>query len=109
MRGLLLTVAVGLTMCCARDLHAQLVISDEPMGIAVQKEPVDTLDPIYRAFVTVGTNKFTFIIPQSYRSGGDPEHGRFQLKTIGGNSLITINFITTESSDFFAGPDAYRD
>src|SRR5579885_3164271 len=66
----------------------------KPLTTAVQKEPVDTLVPIYRAFVNAGPDKFTFLLPEGFRLGGDPGHGRLQLVNAKIDCCINFNLLS---------------
>lgn len=110
MRHLILTLALCPVLMFAGNLRAELAYSATPLVVAIEREPVNTEDSVYRAYVTVGSNKFTFLIPDRFRTGGDPEHGKLQLTTVEGNSIITLNFLDDSSPDSSV-PDAdtYRE
>ena len=66
-----------------------------PLEVAIEKEPVSTAQPYYRAFITVEitkvhTNRFTFLIPQGYRLQNDPGSGRMVLANKDGDRMITF-------------------
>ncbi len=69
-----------------------------PLEVFLEKEPVSTVDPYYRAFVTaqsakVPPNKFTFIMPQGYRLQNDPTSGRLVLANKDGDRTITFTIL----------------
>ncbi len=106
-----LTIALGLMSLLAGSLQAgSLIPSTEPLSTSVQKEPVDTIVPIYRAYVTADTGKFAFLLPEQFRLGGDPAHGKVQMENAAIGSQITFTLL--RSADDTApdtGRDAYRE
>jgi hypothetical protein len=105
----LITAICLLTLLAGASFSETLTVSTDPFSVNVQREPINTQDPMFRAFVTVGDNKFTFIIPEQFGTGGDPAHGSFQLKTLQGDSHVSFAFVNPESSstDGFS-QEAYR-
>ena len=63
----------------------------EPLTASVQQEPLNSAVPIYRAFVNVRSEKFTFLMPEGFRLAGDPAHGRLQVDNPDAN--VHISFI----------------
>src|SRR5580700_1285225 len=74
-----------------------LMVSEQPFSVTVQREPINMREPVFRAFLTVADNKATFIIPEKFGASGDPGHGHLVLKTFVGDSFITLDFVTSES------------
>jgi len=72
---------------------AEFFAAPQPMKATVQKEPINTVDPIFRAFINIGSDKFTFLIPEKFRLGGDSEKGRLQLSSTEVDTVITMSFI----------------
>jgi len=105
----ILTLSLGSMM--AGTLSAgTLVPNTQPLTTAVQKEPVDTAVPIYRAYITAGNDKFAFIVPDQFRMGGDPAHGRLQLENAAAGSTITFTLLRSSDDDVAeTGREAYRD
>jgi len=106
-----LTIALGLMSLLAGPLQAgSLVPNTEPLSTSVQREPVDTIVPIYRAYITADTGKFAFLLPEQFRLGGDPAHGKVQMENAAVGSQITFTLL--RSADDTApdtGRDAYRE
>jgi hypothetical protein len=71
----------------------------EPLETSVQQEPVKTILPTFRAFVNVRSDKFTFLIPDGFRLGGDPAHGRLQVENPPANTLITFTILGAVPAD----------
>ena len=71
------------------------VPSDEPLGVTVEREPVNTVEQNFRAYLTVGNDKFTFLLPEKFGPGGDAAHGRLQLESLEGNTVITFRTFLT--------------
>ncbi len=104
----------ALTVCLitslAGTLQANLVPDTEPLTVTVQREPVDTVVPIYRAYMNVRDNKFAFLVPEDFRLAGDPAHGRLQLENTAAGSLITFTFLHSPGSDFAeTGREVYKE
>jgi hypothetical protein len=103
-----------LALCSVSLLAGPLRAGDastalEPMTVSVQAEPVKTVETIYRAYVAVGQEKFAFLVPEQFRTGGDPAQGKLQLTSLAGDSLITFSFIgpvPTDETD--SGRERYR-
>jgi hypothetical protein len=93
----------ALTLCLITSLagtvQANLVPDTEPLTVTIQREPVDTVEPIYRAYMSVRNDKFAFLVPDNFRLAGDPAHGRFQLENTAAGSLITFTFLHSPGSD----------
>jgi hypothetical protein len=82
----------------------------EPMTLSVEAEPVKTVETIYRAYVTVGQEKFAFLIPEKFRTGGEPAQGKLQLTSLAGDTLITFSFIgAVQADESDAGRARYRE
>jgi len=102
-------------LCSISFLAAPLRAGDaetalQPMAVSVQAEPVKTLETIYRAYVTVGQEKFAFLIPEKFHTGGDPAQGKLQLTSLTGDTMISFSFIgpaPTEATD--GGRERYRE
>jgi hypothetical protein len=103
-----------LALCSLSLLAGPLRAADdstklEPMTVAVEVEPVKTVEPIYRAYVTTSEEKFAFLIPEQFRTGGDPAHGRLQLTSLSGDTLIAFTFIgAVPTDDADGGRERYR-
>ena len=95
---------------CLLTLLPPAASAGEPFAVKVEREPVNTAEPIYRAYVTVGEERFTFLIPEKYQTGGDSAHGRLTLINVNTGSLITFNFLdSTPGESPTPSPDAYRE
>lgn len=97
-----------LALCCVSLLVTQARGEDastrvQPVAASVQREPINTVVPIFRAFVNVGTDKFTFLIPETFRMGGDASLGKLTLSSVESDTLITLNFMGPPTGD---GKDA---
>src|SRR5580692_3580331 len=100
---------------CSFALFAGVMNADEnagswePLQVSVQREPIDTAVPIMSAIVSIHSEKLTFMIPENFRLGGDPAHGRLQMENLDANLLITFTIlgpVPTDSPTLDAG--AYR-
>jgi hypothetical protein len=81
-----------------------------PLSVSVEREPINTVEPIYRSYVSVGRDKFTFIIPEKFHTTGDPAHGKLQLSNVGGDCIITFSIlgpVPAESREL--RPEPYRE
>jgi hypothetical protein len=59
----------------------------------VQREPVNTTVPIFRAYLNAGPDKFSFLIPENFRMGGETAPGTLKLTSLTGDTLITLSFL----------------
>ena len=64
-----------------------------PIEARLVREKVETIEPTLRAFVTSGSNQFSFLVPHGYRFQGDPASGRLTLINREGNRSITFCII----------------
>jgi hypothetical protein len=88
-----------LTLFALTARGGDIAVSPDPFAVSVQREPISTQEPMFRAFLTSGESKFTFVIPEKYGASGDPSHGRLQLKTLQGDGNITLAFVGTAASE----------
>jgi hypothetical protein len=104
-----ITAVCLLTLLAGASFSESVTVSTDPLVVSVQREPTNMQDPIFRAFITVGEHKFTFIIPERFSSGGDPAHGRLQFKTLQGDSTISFAFVNSDSSSTEGfSPEVYK-
>ena len=64
-----------------------------PVTVTVQREPVSTTVPIFRAFINAGPDKFSFLIPENIRMGGEAAPGTLKLTSLTGDTLVTLSFL----------------
>src|SRR6267378_620408 len=90
---------------CAGDSYAP-----PPMQVLVRTELPNVQPPFHRAFVTSGTNKFAFLIPDGLQVHNDPLHGRINLSNVEGNRYIGFAILDpTPSEGRELSADAYRE
>jgi hypothetical protein len=90
---------------CAGDSYAP-----PPMQVLVRTELPNVQPPFHRAFVTSGTNKFAFLIPDGLQVHNDPLHGRINLCNVEGNRNISFTVLDpTPSEGRELGEDVYRE
>jgi hypothetical protein len=103
-------LALSLVVPLAGTVQASLEPSVEPLTVSVQREPVNTVVPIYRAYMNVGTEKFAFIVPENFRLAGDTAHGRLQLENTVAGTFMTFNFLHSPgSASPETGKEVYRE
>jgi hypothetical protein len=103
------------TLCVILLVLAQARAGDssppvQPVTASVQREPINTVVPVYSALITVGPDKFTFFLPENFRMGGDTAQGKLKVTSLEGDTLITLTFVgpaPTDSTEL--KPDAYRE
>ena len=61
-----------------------------PLGVVIEKADLHFAEDFYRACVTMGTNKFTFFLPDSFRLDNNPTEGSIKLINCEGNCRITF-------------------
>ncbi len=61
-----------------------------PMYVTLEREPVNFIEPRYRAYVSAESNRFAFRVPAGYRISGDPASGTLTLASRLGNGSITF-------------------
>jgi hypothetical protein len=81
--------------------------SFKSLEVSVQREPINCVVPVFRAFVNVGSQKFTLLIPEDFHTGGDPAHGRFEMANTEGNCIVTFSIMGP--TDSAIDTDAYRE
>ena len=89
-----------------RDAHGVT----EPFTVSVEREPIKTIEPILRAYVTVGTDKFTFLVPEKFRLTSEVAQEKIQLASLEKDTLITLSFLgpgPAEATELKPGP--YRE
>jgi hypothetical protein len=105
-----LTLALCLMPLLAGSVaNAESVIPGEPIKTSVEREPINTIEPIYRAYVDVGQDKFTFLIPETFRMGGDAALGKIQLTSTERGTFISLTFLGSTSGETGIAADAYRE
>jgi hypothetical protein len=80
----------GLSLFAGMLRAADLSGPAEPLSTAIEKEPVDLIPPLYRAYVNCQTEKFTFLLPGNFRLAGDQDHGRLELVNVQNNCVISF-------------------
>jgi hypothetical protein len=81
-----------------------------PLQVSLEREPVAYTDPYYRAYVTVGTNKFSFLIPTGFRFQTDAGSGKVAFCNRDGS--ISLSFAIHASQSEVEGElsaDYYRE
>src|SRR5579883_248151 len=97
--GSLLMLAGALCAAPATD-------SFQPLETSVQREAVNTVAPIYRAFVDAGgDNKFTFLVPEGFRLAGDPARGKLEINNAEKGYFITFHISGTSGT----GGESHQD
>jgi hypothetical protein len=77
-----------------------------PLQVAIEKEPIHTVEPYFRAYVTDQSgkrpaNKFTFVIPLGYQLQSGSSSNRIVLANRDGDRTITFSVLNA-----FTAPDA---
>lgn len=67
--------------------------STDRLEVTTEREPINTIDPLYRAYMTVGSEKFSFFVPAKFRLGGDTLHGRLTVSSFESDVNITLVFL----------------
>ncbi len=84
--------------------------ASEPFTVSVEREPIKTIEPILRVHVAVGTDKFTFLVPEKFRLTSDAAQGKIQLASLQENTLITFSFLDPVAGGTSQlNPGAYRE
>jgi hypothetical protein len=75
-------------------VRAQNPFAAEPpvFQLTVQRENVKREPAPFRVFVTIGTNKFTFVTPDGFQVKDDPAQQRVILTSADQNCTMVINF-----------------
>ena len=105
-----LVIAVCSVRIVAGVAHAQDTTATlTPLKVKLERLPLHSAVPIYRAYVTAESGKFTFLLPGGLRIKGDCE-SKIKLSNLEGNCLITFSILDSTPCD--SQPlsfDAYRD
>jgi len=81
-----------------------------PLYVTLEREPVQFVEPHYRAYVSAESNRFAFRVPAGYRLSGDPASGTLTLANRDGNGSITLAVWGPLPSDGAKlSPDTFRD
>jgi hypothetical protein len=106
--GLVIALSVcGASFVPGGSLFAQPAIPPRlPLEVAIEKEPIHTVDPYFRAYVTDQSgkrpaNKFTFVIPLGYQLQSGSSSNRVVLANRDGDCTITFSVLNA-----FPAPDA---
>jgi len=81
-------------MAQAEDASA----SSSPFKVKLERLPLNCNPPLYRAYVTAESGKFTFLIPSGFRIKGDSE-AKIKLSNLQGNCLITLSILDPAPCD----------
>jgi hypothetical protein len=99
--------SIGILAGAAQAEDASATVT--PLKVKLERLPLRCSTPLYRAYVTAETGKFTFLIPAGFRTKGDSE-AKIKLANLEGNCLITFTILDPAPCD--SQPlkaDAYRD
>jgi hypothetical protein len=101
-------IAVGFALLCGPAQAVDPYAAGTPLQVTLMQEAGGFEIPFYDAFITVGENKFTFVVPQGFRLKNDPATGRLVLGNENGDCYLcfTILSSTAEASEMSA--DACR-
>jgi hypothetical protein len=99
MRRALFAILICSACVFAKTAHAQAVAAEVPLQVSFQPESTEYIEPFYRAYVTAGTVKFSFIVPQGFRLQGDPASGRFILSNADGDCSLSFAILGPMPAD----------
>ena len=78
--------------------------------VTLDQLPLHCTPPLFRAYVTTETGKFTFLMPAGFRIKGDASGRRLKLSNLEGNCQFTIAILDSAPCDSQPlNADAYRD
>jgi len=61
-----------------------------PLQVSLEREPINRIEPFYRAYVTSGTNKFTFLIPRGFQFQANQTAGSVCFRSRDGATSISF-------------------
>ncbi|HWY77953.1 MAG TPA: hypothetical protein VN281_20225 [Verrucomicrobiae bacterium] len=79
-----------------------------PLGVVIQKEDLHFAEDIYRALVTMGTNKFAFFLPEEFRLDNNPLEGSIKLINREGNCRIVFSIVGPAPESGVLDTETYR-
>lgn len=103
----IISCLIGVMTCMVQARDASPDIAS--FKLKLERLPLRCTPPLYRAYVTSETCKFTFLIPGGFRIKGDSET-KIKLSNLEGNCQITFSILDSAPCD--AQPlsaDNYRD
>jgi hypothetical protein len=79
-----------------------------PLQVTLLQEPAEFEIPFYDALITVGENKFTFVVPQGFRLKSDPGAGKVILGNQEGDCSFTFSILGSSPDASPSSPAAWR-
>ena len=80
-----------------------------PLEVWVRTELPNVQPPFRRVFVTSGTNKFAFLIPDGLQINNDTAHGKLRFMSIEKNRMISFSILDpAPAGDQELNPETYR-
>lgn len=100
MQRLVTAIVAGFALLFPGAIHAGgFGTAGTPLQVTLMREEAEFEVPFYDAFITVGENKFTFVVPQGFRLKGDPALGRLTLGTLDGDRFISFTILNSGPTD----------
>jgi hypothetical protein len=96
---LLALIVCSLATFTASGRAQNLESTPVPLQASMVKEPVETIEPSFRAYVSSGSNQFAFLVPHGFRFQGDPASGRVTLANSEGNRSITFSILGPRTAE----------
>ncbi len=101
-----------IALCSIRIMLGVAQAQDAPapaLKLKFERLPLNSVPPVYRAYVTAETGKFTFVLPRGFRVMGDPG-AKLTFANLEGNCQITFSILDSTPCDSQPlNTDAYRD
>jgi hypothetical protein len=103
-------LAVAVCSMCIMLGAAQAQDTPAPaLKLKFERLPLNSIPPIYRAYVTAESGKFTFVLPRGFRVKDD-SGAKLTFANLEGNFQITFSILDSTPSDSQPlNTDAYRD
>lgn len=89
MRSIVIAIGLGSLGLFTGAAQAQEQPEPPRFKATVEKEPIQRIEPYYRAYVASGDNKFSFLVPPGFRVE-TAERGKVTLVNRQGNCTITF-------------------
>jgi len=93
-------IALNLAWILLATAHAEeSSASREAMKVVVEKASTNTTLPLFRAWITSGTDKFTFLVPEGFYIRAAPSQDRLKLANKAGDCQIAFALLHITPSD----------
>jgi hypothetical protein len=109
MRSLII-IALATASLLAAPVQTLAESSVTELKAKIEREPVNTIEPIYRAYLESPSQKFTFLVPGRYRPSASAQDGGFQMRNMKDSSVIAFSLLTEAPAGISdSARDAYRE